>query len=223
MIGEEIRRRRQEKGLTGEQLAAKAGMAPSAISQIETGRRSPHSESVMKLAQALECDVADLYPKVPRQLSLEDFPAEQVAAFLAESERDKEWMRRELEKLSANDIREMLLASPPLRRLSEAYRKEAEHQLMTQQERPEEVALEAARQQLKQDSQAAARALESGRAQTYFMRHENAAAIRLLQYPQDEQAAGLMELARRYVELEREKERENAALLKQLEKDAGRA
>jgi transcriptional regulator with XRE-family HTH domain len=126
MIGEEIRRRRQEKGLTGEQLAAKAGMAASAISQIETGKRSPHSASVMKLARALECDVADLYPKVPRQLSLEDFPTEQVAAFLAENERDNERIRRELEKLSAKEIREMMLQSPPLRRLSEAYRKEAE-------------------------------------------------------------------------------------------------
>src|SRR5215213_6017312 len=73
MIGEEIRRRRQEKGLTGVQLAAKAGMAPSAISQIETGKRSPHSASVIKLAAALECEVAELYPKAPQApLPLED-------------------------------------------------------------------------------------------------------------------------------------------------------
>jgi transcriptional regulator with XRE-family HTH domain len=66
LIGEEIRRRRQEKGWTGVQLAEKAGMAPSAISQIETGRRSPHSASVIKLAAALECEVAELYPKAPQ-------------------------------------------------------------------------------------------------------------------------------------------------------------
>jgi transcriptional regulator with XRE-family HTH domain len=46
MIGEEIRRRRQEKGWTGVQLAEKA--------------------SVIKLAAALECEVADLYPKAPQ-------------------------------------------------------------------------------------------------------------------------------------------------------------
>jgi transcriptional regulator with XRE-family HTH domain len=74
MIGEEIRRRRQDRELTIVQLAAKAGMAPSAISQIETGRRSPHSASVIKLAEALECEVADLYPKAPSQLSLEEHP-----------------------------------------------------------------------------------------------------------------------------------------------------
>jgi transcriptional regulator with XRE-family HTH domain len=76
MIGEEIRRRRQEKGWTGVQLAEKAGMAPSAISQIETGRRSPHSASVIKLAAALECEVADLYPKAPQApLPLELHPS----------------------------------------------------------------------------------------------------------------------------------------------------
>jgi transcriptional regulator with XRE-family HTH domain len=84
MIGEEIRRRRQEKGLTGVQLAAKAGMAPSAISQIETGRRSPLSASVMKLAAALECEVADLYPKAPQPpLPLKELP-EEVRAQLDE-------------------------------------------------------------------------------------------------------------------------------------------
>src|SRR5215207_6490472 len=63
MIGEEIRRRREEKGLTGFQLAAKAGMAPSAVSQIETGKRTPSSASVVKLAEALGVEVGDLYPK----------------------------------------------------------------------------------------------------------------------------------------------------------------
>jgi transcriptional regulator with XRE-family HTH domain len=73
MIGEEIRRRRQEKGLTGVQLAAKAGMAPSAVSQIETGRRTPNSASVIKLAEALECEVADLFPKaLQARLPLEE-------------------------------------------------------------------------------------------------------------------------------------------------------
>lgn len=126
MIGEEIRRRRKEQGLTIEQLAAKSGMAFSAISQIETGKRAPHSTSVVKLAAALGCEAGDLYPKVPKQLSLEDFPAEQVAAFLAENERDNERIKREFEKLSANDIREMMLASPPLRRIARAYRESSE-------------------------------------------------------------------------------------------------
>jgi transcriptional regulator with XRE-family HTH domain len=89
LIGEEIRRRRQEKGWTGVQLAEKAGMAPSAISQIETGRRSPHSASVIKLAAALECEVADLYPKAPQApLPLELHPSGE--AYFVEPEKDEE-------------------------------------------------------------------------------------------------------------------------------------
>jgi|ERR671912_296960 transcriptional regulator with XRE-family HTH domain len=63
MIGEEVRRRREELGLTGAQLAERSGLAPSAVSQIETGKRTPSSSSVMKLAAGLGCEVGDLYPK----------------------------------------------------------------------------------------------------------------------------------------------------------------
>jgi transcriptional regulator with XRE-family HTH domain len=66
MIGEEVRRRREELGLTGAQLAAKSGMAPSAVSQIETGKRNPSSTSVIKLAQALGIDAGALFPKEPQ-------------------------------------------------------------------------------------------------------------------------------------------------------------
>ncbi|MDP9477434.1 MAG: helix-turn-helix domain-containing protein [Actinomycetota bacterium] len=74
MIGEEVRRRRKELGLTGELLAERAGLAPSAVSQIETGKRTPSSTSVIKLAGALGCEVGALYPKVrqaPLLLDLE--------------------------------------------------------------------------------------------------------------------------------------------------------
>jgi transcriptional regulator with XRE-family HTH domain len=63
MIGTEIRRRREELGLTGAQLAERSGLTPSAVSQIETGKRTPSSSSVMKLAAGLGCEVGDLYPK----------------------------------------------------------------------------------------------------------------------------------------------------------------
>ncbi len=72
MIGEEVRRQREELGLTGAQLATRAGMAPSAVSQIETGKRTPSSTSVIKLAAALGVEVGELYPKdVSPRLPLE--------------------------------------------------------------------------------------------------------------------------------------------------------
>ena len=79
MIGEEVRRRREGMGLTGARLAARAGMAPSAVSQIETGRRTPSSASVVKLAAALGMEVGDLFPKGPAlQPSLEDAALDEV-------------------------------------------------------------------------------------------------------------------------------------------------
>jgi excisionase family DNA binding protein len=73
-----------------------------------------------------------------------------------------------------------------------------------EEQRPEisDLALAAARHQAEQDKQAAARAIDSERPQTYFMRHENDAVHRLLDYPADELAGAVLELARRCVHLE---------------------
>jgi transcriptional regulator with XRE-family HTH domain len=65
-----------------------------------------------------------------------------------------------------------------------------------------DIALSAAKRQGEQDRQAAARAVESERPQSYFMRHENEAKTRLLQHPADELAEAVMEFARRIVQLE---------------------
>ena len=85
-IGEEIRRRREEQELTGFQLAVRAGMTPSAVSQIETGKRTPNSASVVKLAGALGCEVGDLYPKEQAALPLEE-------GKLMERPEVQEWLR----------------------------------------------------------------------------------------------------------------------------------
>jgi transcriptional regulator with XRE-family HTH domain len=74
LIGDVVRRRREELGISGGQLAARAGMAPSAVSQIETGKRIPSSASVVKLAAALGVEISELYPKKAQApLPLEDF------------------------------------------------------------------------------------------------------------------------------------------------------
>jgi len=62
--------------------------------------------------------------------------------------------------------------------------------------------LAAARRQAEQDRQAAVRAFESERPQTYFMRYENEVVGRLLEYAPDELAGALVVMARRCVQLE---------------------
>jgi transcriptional regulator with XRE-family HTH domain len=92
-VGEQIRRLREEKGWTGVQLAVKAGMAPSAVSQIETGKRNPNSASLVKLANALGVDVGDLYPKAQAPLPLE-------AETLMTQPHVQRWLREQGAKLA---------------------------------------------------------------------------------------------------------------------------
>jgi transcriptional regulator with XRE-family HTH domain len=71
-VGKTVRRLREERGLNQAQLAVSVGTGPSAISQIENGKRSPNSETLVKLARALDVEVADLFPKAQAPFPFED-------------------------------------------------------------------------------------------------------------------------------------------------------
>jgi transcriptional regulator with XRE-family HTH domain len=62
-VGQEIKRLREARGWIQAKLAVEAGMAPSAVNQIENGKRSPSASSLNKLARALGVEVANLFPK----------------------------------------------------------------------------------------------------------------------------------------------------------------
>jgi transcriptional regulator with XRE-family HTH domain len=59
----EVRRLRQEKEWNQAELAFHAGLAPSVISEIETGKRDPSAGTLRKLASALEVDVPELFER----------------------------------------------------------------------------------------------------------------------------------------------------------------
>ncbi len=73
-LGSQVRRLREAKGWSQAQLAVYAGMGPSAVSQIETGKRNPSAGSLSRLATALGTEVADLFPKAQSTLPLEELP-----------------------------------------------------------------------------------------------------------------------------------------------------
>ena len=52
---------RERAGLTQAQLAEKIGASQSAVALWETGARMPRSNKLQKLAEVLECTVADLF------------------------------------------------------------------------------------------------------------------------------------------------------------------
>jgi transcriptional regulator with XRE-family HTH domain len=60
-LGERIRTLRQERELQQRQLAEKAGLTPSMVSQIESGRLSPSLNTLGKLAAALGVPIAGLF------------------------------------------------------------------------------------------------------------------------------------------------------------------
>jgi DNA-binding NtrC family response regulator len=60
-IGEAVRRLRHERALTLKQLAERAGLSISQISQIERAESSPSLSSLYRLAVALETRVQDLF------------------------------------------------------------------------------------------------------------------------------------------------------------------
>jgi transcriptional regulator with XRE-family HTH domain len=57
----EVRRLRQARKWNQAELAFHAGLAPSVISEIETGKRDPSAGTLRKLANALEVEVPDLF------------------------------------------------------------------------------------------------------------------------------------------------------------------
>jgi transcriptional regulator with XRE-family HTH domain len=64
-LGERIRALRTERELQQRQLAEKAGLTPSLVSQIESGRLTPSLNTVRRLADALGVTIASLFDGQP--------------------------------------------------------------------------------------------------------------------------------------------------------------
>jgi transcriptional regulator with XRE-family HTH domain len=62
IVGANVKKIRQEKGLTQEDVCAKAGFYRSYLNLVEKAKRMPSSYSLYKLAKALEVEVDRLYP-----------------------------------------------------------------------------------------------------------------------------------------------------------------
>jgi len=71
-IGREVKRLREARGWSQAKLAVEAQMSVSGVSQIENGRRNLSTATLAKLAEALDVEVSDLFPKAQAPLPLED-------------------------------------------------------------------------------------------------------------------------------------------------------
>lgn len=66
LLGNVIRRERAALGISQEELAARAGLHRTYVSDVERGARNPSLESVVKLARALELSLPALFEKTPQ-------------------------------------------------------------------------------------------------------------------------------------------------------------
>jgi transcriptional regulator with XRE-family HTH domain len=63
-IADKVASRRQEMGLSQRELAEIVGTTQSAIARLERGGRPPRIDTLLRIADALECDlVVDLKPR----------------------------------------------------------------------------------------------------------------------------------------------------------------
>ncbi len=105
---------RQRRGCSRNELAARSGLAPSYIAELEEGTREATPDILDRLAGALNASPLEL-----------GAPAAQYAAFLEEAERDAERdaerIRQELDELGPGEMRILakraLLESRPVRKV----------------------------------------------------------------------------------------------------------
>ncbi len=102
-IGEYIKKLREEKNLSINQLALYSGISAAHISRIERGLREPSPEILKKLAAALKVSYKDLM-KTAGYLDIENYTSSEDKQWQPElTEKDKKDIVKELEKL-LNDL-----------------------------------------------------------------------------------------------------------------------
>ncbi|MBA3788758.1 MAG: helix-turn-helix transcriptional regulator [Actinobacteria bacterium] len=63
-IAGEVAARRVERGLSQRELAQRVGTTQSAIARLESGGRPPRIDTLLRIADALDCDLhVDLIPR----------------------------------------------------------------------------------------------------------------------------------------------------------------
>lgn len=77
MIGERIRERRKELGMTQDELANKVGVKKTSISNYEVNTNSPPEKIIIKLMEALNCDANYLFADCDKQIKIAITPHEE--------------------------------------------------------------------------------------------------------------------------------------------------
>ncbi|MGP4089577.1 helix-turn-helix domain-containing protein [Streptomyces sp. KR55] len=88
-VGAQIRRRREQRGMSGSELARRAGLSKATLSQLEAGKGNPTIETLDALAIALRIPLTDLLTR-----DTDPGPVFLASTELAEDEVGRELLRR---------------------------------------------------------------------------------------------------------------------------------
>lgn len=93
-ISDQIKNYRLSVGLTQLKLAKKTGLSPAAISQYESGTRTPTVEAIKKIAEVLEISVdvlvgSEALPSEEQKKEIEDFSMFRKYKGLSEQDQQK--------------------------------------------------------------------------------------------------------------------------------------
>lgn len=72
ILGKNIRKYRQLRGLSQEELMEKIEIDPSSMSDIECGKRQPKPETLMKIVKVLNISYSELYEENSLPLNAEE-------------------------------------------------------------------------------------------------------------------------------------------------------
>lgn len=149
VAGRAIRLRRGELGMTQGALASKAGVDPKTISNVETGKNWPHTESQSRIERTLGWDsgtleriaerpadysASGLGDLIPRALSREEATAQARLS-----------MARSMSATADMDVREALAETDRLRRLIATLDDKEDAEIRERLHKAQEVAADAAR------------------------------------------------------------------------------
>ena len=88
VIGDELRRRRQDQGRTLRDVSAAAAVSLGYLSEVERGQKEASSEILLSIAEALDVPISQIMREVSERLAIlegvsipDTVPAEFVASF----------------------------------------------------------------------------------------------------------------------------------------------
>jgi transcriptional regulator with XRE-family HTH domain len=109
---------RERRGCSRNELAARSGVTPEEIAELEAGTREADEDILDRLTAALDATRGEL-----------EFPPEQYAAFLEADERDNERLRQAVAELSPSELRVLFsstqLKSPGFQKVRAALNEES--------------------------------------------------------------------------------------------------